>query len=163
MPKALRISNQVWFGSLIKAGKLLWSEEVSCVFWEWRAFWFFVMKLAGDERFSLFSHGIFTSELQFSTSVCNESVIWQKKPSGHPQSQRKRRGSMTRHWKPMMESRGEQGLCSSRAVGLQALALWLSQGCSAEAVRVTDKHELFTIIYIHTQLVCSFIFFLVCS
>lgn len=53
--------------------------------------------LAGEERFSLFSHGIFTSELQFSTSVSSEPVIQQKKPSGHPSVPEKERGSLTLH------------------------------------------------------------------
>lgn len=66
-----------------------------------------MIMLAGKERFGLFSHGIFTSELQFLTSVSSEPVIQQKQPSGHASVPEKERGSLTQHGKPMMESRVE--------------------------------------------------------
>lgn len=78
--------------------------------------------LAGEESFSLFSHGIFTSELQFSTSVCSESVIWQKKPSG-PLSPREREGV---HDLTLKAHDGEQG----RTGVVQLQGSWVTGSCS---------------------------------
>lgn len=44
----------------------------------------FLITLADKERFSLVSRGIFTSQLQFLTSLCSEPMIHQEKPSRHP-------------------------------------------------------------------------------
>lgn len=58
---------------------------------------FFMITLAGKERFHLFSHGIFASELLFLTSVHSEPLIQQKKPSGQPSVPEKDRECLTCH------------------------------------------------------------------
>lgn len=138
----------------------MWNEEVSCMFWEWRAL-FFVIKLEGKGRCSVFSHDNFTSELQFSTSVRSEPVI-KRSLQDTPQSQRKRGSLWPDTESPVMDSRVEQGLSSARAAGLHCLAvIELGMFCwGCECYRQAWALHYY---YLHTQLVCSLALFLFCS
>ena len=139
----------------------MWKEEVGCVFWELKSILILRDNACRQGKIQF----VFPWYFYIRATVLNLGLQWtcgtMEEACRTPLSPREREGVPD----PTLKAYDrEQGLCSTRAAGLQALALWLGCDCSSpEAVRVTDKHELFTIAYLDIQLICSLILFLFCS